>query len=54
MVPWPSPTNADRWNLQPLYARVNRAVRAVNEDVLAAVSSDWVGGWLAGWVPQKG
>eukprot|EP00937_MAST-01D_sp_MAST-1D-sp2_P005638 g5638.t1 len=34
MVPWPSPTNADRVNLQPVYDRVNAAVRAEDDDVL--------------------
>eukprot|EP00939_MAST-03C_sp_MAST-3C-sp1_P003020 g3020.t1 len=38
MVPWPSPTNADLVNLQPLYDKVNAAIRAVDEDVLLFVA----------------
>lgn len=38
MVPYPSPTNADRVNLQPLYDRVNAAVRAIDEEVLFFVA----------------
>ena len=34
MVPRPSPTNADRRNLQPAYEAIARALRQVNSDVL--------------------
>merc|ERR1719213_823541 len=34
MVPFPNPRNADARNLQPLYDRVNAAIRAVDDDVL--------------------
>ena len=34
MVPWPNPLNADAKNLQPLYDRVNAAVRKVDDEVL--------------------
>jgi len=38
MVPYPSPTNADRVNLQPTYDKVNAAVRAVDEEVLLFIA----------------
>ena len=34
MIPWPNPMNADAKNLQPLFDRVNKAVRVVDNDVL--------------------
>eukprot|EP01052_Picozoa_sp_SAG31_P036813 SAG31_NODE_4648_length_3069_cov_1.952525_2_plen_340_part_00 len=34
MIPYPNPLNADRKNLQPLFDRVNAAVRAVDDEVL--------------------
>merc|ERR1719483_464879 len=34
MLPYPSPTNADRANLQPLYEKVNTAVRKIDETFL--------------------
>jgi endoglycosylceramidase len=38
MVPYPSPTNADRVNLQPTYDKVNTAVRKVDENVLLFIA----------------
>ena len=38
MVPWPSPTNADRRHLQPTYDKVNAAVRAVDQEVLLFIA----------------
>ena len=38
MVPWPSPTNADRVNLQPTYDKCNAAIREFDEDVLLFVA----------------
>eukprot|EP00966_Prymnesium_polylepis_P268898 6212248-Prymnesium_polylepis.1 len=34
MLPYPSPTNADRKNLQPMYDKINSAVRAVDPEAL--------------------
>ena len=34
MIPYPNPSNADATNLQPLFDKVNAAVRAVDDDVL--------------------
>jgi len=38
MLPWPSPTNADRKNLQPFYDKINVAVREVDDDVLLFIA----------------
>ena len=40
MVPWPDPLNADAKNLQPLYDRVNAAVRKVILPTAAGVSNE--------------
>ena len=40
MVPWPNPLNADAKNLQPLYDRVNAAVRKVILPTAAGVSNE--------------
>lgn len=42
MVPYPSPTNADRVNLQPFYDKVNAAIRNVdNESLLFIAGVTW-------------
>lgn len=38
LVPFPNPDNADAKNLQPLYRKVNAAIRAVDQDVLLFVA----------------
>jgi len=54
MVPWPSPTNADRVNLQPVYDKVNAAVRAVDEDVLLFVAGVTWGDLGSGFTSAPG
>jgi endoglycosylceramidase len=54
MVPYPSPTNADRVNLQPTYDKVNTAVRAIDEDVLLFVAGITWGDLGSGFTAAPG
>ena len=54
MVPYPSPTNADRVNMQPTYDKVNEAVRAVDEDVLLFVAGVTWGDYGSGFSAAPG
>jgi len=54
MVPWPNPTNGDATNLQPLYDRVNAAVRSVDDDVLLFVPGVTWGDLGAGFTAAPG
>jgi len=54
MLPWPSPTNADRVNLQPTYDRVNAAVRAVDEETLLFIAGVTWGDLGSGFTAAPG
>jgi endoglycosylceramidase len=54
MVPWPSPTNADRVNLQPTYDKINAAVRAIDEEVLLFIAGVTWGDFGSGFTAAPG
>ena len=55
LVPYPNPFNADRWNLQPLYEKINAAVRAAgNEDVFLFVAGLTWGNFGSGFSEAPG
>jgi endoglycosylceramidase len=54
MVPYPSPTNGDRVNLQPAYDKVNTAVRKIDEEVLLFIAGMTWGDFGSGFTAAPG